>query len=166
MPALKGFQLTSDDVLILHHVHELRVAHIDHLAALTTRSHKALARRLFKLTERRFLACMIRRPEKHLYAIGVAGIAALIEHGYARQDLAAKRLRHGEMKDIFLRHLLLVVDIHVRLVCLAEHGPIKLAGWREGPAWQGSHGPRATGRGVYAPRHPAPRRQEHVPLLS
>lgn len=35
MPALKGLQLSSDDVLILHHVQVLRIAHIDHLAALT-----------------------------------------------------------------------------------------------------------------------------------
>lgn len=134
MPAENGFQLTPDDVLILHHVHELRVAHIDHLAALTARSRKALARRLYKLTERRFLACIVRRPDKHLYAIGTAAVPVLVELGYLHQDLAAKRLRHGELKEIFLRHFLFVVDIHVRLLCLAELGPIKLVDWREGPA--------------------------------
>jgi len=155
MPATKGFQLTTDDVLILHQVHALRIAHIDHLAALTSRSRKALARRLFKLTEHRFLACIVRRPEKHLYAIGVAGIPVLIEHGCARQDLAAKRLRHGELKDIFLRHFLFVVDIHVRLVCLAEHGPIKLVDWREGPAlWDDVRLEDPHGRGVTTPVRP------------
>jgi hypothetical protein len=133
MPAEQGFQLTTDDIELLHRVYDLRVAHIDHLSALTARSQKALSRRLLKLTERRFLACIERRPQKHLYAIGPAGVPVLIENGYARRDLAAKRLRHGELKEIFLRHLLFVVDIHVKLLCLTQQGPIKLTNWQEGP---------------------------------
>jgi Replication-relaxation len=134
MPAAKGFQLTADDIQILHYVHDLRIAQIDHLVALTARSEKALSRRLLKLTDRRFLACIVRRPAKHLYAIGSEAVPVLIEHGYARQELAAKRLRHGELKEIFLRHFLFVVDIHVKILCLTRQGPIKLIAWREGPS--------------------------------
>ena len=134
MSARQGFQLTADDVQILHHVHDLRIAQIDHLAALTARSEKALSRRLLKLSDRRFLACIERRPAKHLYAIGSESIPVLIEQGYARQELAAKRLRHGELKEIFFRHFLLVVDIHVKLLRITRHGPIKLIAWREGPS--------------------------------
>ena len=134
MPAAKGFQLTPDDVQLVHYVHDLRVAQIDHLAALTARSEKALSRRLLKLSDRRFLSCIVRRPAKHLYAIGSESIPVLIEHGYARHELAAKRLRHGELKEIFLRHFLFVVDIHVKFLRMTRQGPIKLIGWREGPS--------------------------------
>jgi Replication-relaxation len=155
MPAVQGFQLTEDDVEILHRVFDLRVAHIDHLSALTARSQKALSRRLFKLTERRFLARIERRPQKHLYAIGAAGVPVLIEHGYARRDLTAKRLRHSELKEIFLRHLLFVVDIHVKVFRLTQQGPVKLIEWREGPALFDEVTIRVPeGRGVTLPIRP------------
>jgi hypothetical protein len=155
MPAVQGFQLTEDDIEILHRVFDLRVAHIDHLSALTARSQKALSRRLFKLTERRFLARIERRPEKHLYAIGPVGVPVLIEHGYAPRDLAAKRLRHGELKEIFLRHLLFVVDIHVKLLWLTRQGPVKLTNWQEGPVlWDAVTIRDPDGRGVTLPIRP------------
>ena len=88
MPAKDGFALTSGDMELLRWTHELRIATIDHLAALSGRSQKALSRRLLKLQENRYLACLTRRPQKHVYAVGAEGVPVLIEHGYAPQDLA------------------------------------------------------------------------------
>ena len=146
MPTKDGFQLTDDDTELLHFVHELRIATIDHLAALSGRSQKALSRRLLKLQENRYLACLTRRPQKHVYAVGAEGVPVLIEHGYAPQDLAEKRIRHYELKEIAIRHFLFVVDIHVKLLVLTRTGPIKLVNWREGPSlWD--HAPARDGEG-------------------
>ena len=38
MPSTTGFQFTERDAEIIHYVYKLRVATIDHLAALTNRS--------------------------------------------------------------------------------------------------------------------------------
>jgi len=42
MPTKNGFQLQDRDIELLHFVHELRIATIDHLAALSGRSVRAL----------------------------------------------------------------------------------------------------------------------------
>ena len=107
-----SFQLTDGDIEILRFVHELRIAHIDHIAALCMRSYKALARRILKLYYHRYLACITKRPQKHVYAIGTEGVPVLIEHGYAPSDIGEKRLRHAELKDLAIKHFLHVVGIH------------------------------------------------------
>ena len=47
----RGFQLTAGDVELLRLVFEYRLAHIDHLSALTGRSYKKLHGRSRNLTE-------------------------------------------------------------------------------------------------------------------
>jgi hypothetical protein len=64
MPAKNGFQLQGSDIELLHFVHELRIATIDHLAALSGRSVRALWGRLHKLTERRYLTSVARFMQK------------------------------------------------------------------------------------------------------
>ena len=134
MPAKDGFALTSGDMELLRWTHELRIATIDHLAALSGRSEIALWRRLRKLRERHYLASVARLMQRHIYAIGSEGIPVLIEQGYAPQTLANKRIRHYELKEIGLRHSVFVADVHLRILLLAKPGPIKLAYWQEGPA--------------------------------
>ena len=51
MPAKDGFELQDADVELLGYVHELRMATLDHLAALSGRSEKALRARLLKLVK-------------------------------------------------------------------------------------------------------------------
>ncbi len=80
MPATNGFQLVPGDLALLQHVHELRLATIDHLATLAGRSYKQTQKRLAKLEERAYLTCLARRPQKHVYAIGREGVPVLIEH--------------------------------------------------------------------------------------
>src|ERR1700704_4688037 len=124
MPAKNGFQLQDRDIELLHSVHQLRIATIDHLAALSGRSVRAMWGRLLKLRERRYLASVARFMQKQVYAIGSKGMPVLIEHGYAPQDLADRRLRHHELTEIGIRHSLFVADIHARMLLLTRTGPI------------------------------------------
>jgi hypothetical protein len=134
MPASNGFQLQDRDIELLHCVYQLRIATIDHLAALSGRSVRALWGRLLKLKERRYLASVGRFMQKQVYAIGSEGVPVLIEHGYAPRDLVEKRLRHHELTEIGIRHSLFVADIHARVLLLTRGGPITLPHWQEGSA--------------------------------
>ena len=133
MPAKDGFELQKQDIELLHSVHQLRVATIDHLAALSGRSVRALWGRLLKLRERRYLASVERFMQKHVYAIGSAGVPVLIEHGYAPEEVADRRVRHNELKDLGIRHAIFIADIHTRLLLLTRTGPLTLPHWGEGP---------------------------------
>jgi hypothetical protein len=134
MPAKDGFQLHDRDIELLHFVHQLRLATVDHMATLSGRSVRALWGRLHKLQERRYLASVARFMQKHVYSIGSAGVPVLIEEGYAPGDLKEKRLRHRELTEIGIRHSLFIAGIHTRMLLLTRTGPIKLAHWQEGPA--------------------------------
>jgi len=134
MPARKGFTLQDHDIELLHYVFQLRIATIDHLAALSGRSVRTLWGRLRKLKERRYLSSVARFMQKNVYAIGRLGVSALIEHGYAPADLAEKRVRHNELTEIGIRHSLFVADIHTRILLLTRTGPIALSQWIEGPS--------------------------------
>jgi hypothetical protein len=132
MPAKNGFQLQDRDIELLHAVYQLRIATIDHLAALTGRSVRALWGRLLKLKERRYLASVARFTQKHVYAIGSEGIPVLIEHGYAAPEFREKRLRHHELTEIGIRHSLFIADIHTRMLLLTRSSSLALAHWAEG----------------------------------
>ena len=134
MPATTGFQLTPNDLAILQYVHELRIATIEHVASLTGRSYKRTQERLAKLQARRYLKCITRRPQKHVYTIGREGLAVLIEHGHAPRELAEKRLRDHELKELGIRHTLFVADVHVKLLQLTQARSLQLSKWLEGPS--------------------------------
>jgi len=132
MPAHDGFQLQDRDIELLHFVQQLRIATIDHLAALSGRSVRALWGRLHKLRERRYLASVARFMQKQVYAVGSVGVRVMIEQGYAPANLKEKRIRHNELTEIGIRHSLFVADIHARILLSTRTGPIKLADWQEG----------------------------------
>ena len=142
MPANNGFQLNDHDIELLHYTHELHLATIDHLAALSGRSVRALWGRLLKLKERRYIASVARFMQKNVYAIGSAGRPVMVEHGYAPHEFADKRLRHLELTEIGIRHSLFIADIHARILILTRTGPIKLVQWVEGPSLWDSVIPR------------------------
>jgi Replication-relaxation len=134
MPADNGFELQDTDIALLHYVFQLRIATVDHLAALSGRSVRALWGRLHKLTERRYLASVARFMQRKVYAVGPRGVSALIEQGYAPADLAERRLRHNERSEIGIRHSLFIADIHARLLLLTRDTPITVHQWIEGPS--------------------------------
>ena len=127
MPAKNGFELQDGDIELLNFVYQLRIATIDHLAALSGRSVRALWGRLHKLRERRYLTTVARFMQKQVYAIGSEAKAILIEHGYAPRDFAERRLRHNELTEIGIRHSLFIADIHSRMLLLTRSGPTTLA---------------------------------------
>src|SRR5580704_9717154 len=115
-----AFQFNERDAEIVHYVYQLRVATLDHLAALTNRSYKTLERRMPKLRDEHYLRILKPRPHKGLYVIGTEGVPVLIQGGYAPNDLAEKRLRENEWKDFTIPHALLVASIHTKLLLLAR----------------------------------------------
>jgi hypothetical protein len=134
MPAKDGFELQDQDIELLHYVFQLRLGTIDHLAALSGRSVRALWGRLHKLKERRYLSTVARLMQKQVYAIGSGAVPVLIEHGYALLDFSERRLRHHELSEIGIRHSLFVADIHARLLLATRNGSIALTDWHEGSA--------------------------------
>lgn len=130
MPSTAGFQFTERDAEIVNYVYQLRVATLDHLAALTNRSYKTLERRVPKLRDERYLRRLKPRPHKGLYVIGSEGVTVLIESGYAPGELADKRHRENEWSDLTIPHALLVASIHTKLLILSRHNAIKLALWQ------------------------------------
>jgi hypothetical protein len=132
MPAKNGFELQDSDIELLRCVYELRIATIDHLAALSGRSVRALWGRLHKLKERRYLATVARFMQKQVYAIGSEAKPVLVERGYAPSDFEERRLRHNELTEIGIRHSLFIADIHTRVMLLTRSGSIALARWQEG----------------------------------
>ena len=123
------FQFTERDLEIVHDVHELRIATLDHLCALTNRSRKALERRLPKLCGEKFLRRLKPQPHKGLYVLGPQAAPALIEAGFAPTEFSEKRLRENEWKDLTIPHALLVASIRVKLIILSRSEPIRITTW-------------------------------------
>src|SRR5438445_2551293 len=103
MPAKNGFELQDRDIELLNYILQLRLATIDHLSALSGRSVRALWGRLLKLKEWRYLASVARFMRKHVYVIGSESVQVLLESGFASRQLAEKRLRYHELKEIGIR---------------------------------------------------------------
>jgi hypothetical protein len=125
-----GFQFTDRDAEIVNYVYQLRVATLNHLAALTKRSYKTLERRVPKLRDEKYLRRLKPRPHKGLYVIGSEGASVLIESGYAPEELAERRRRENEWSDLTIPHALLVASIHTKLLLLSRRSPIKLTLWQ------------------------------------
>ena len=132
MPITTGFKLVEGDVDIVRFIHELRLATIDHVATLTSRSYKRTADRLAKLGSEGYLKYVAKRPHKLVYAIGRTGAVLLVEQGFAPRDLAERRLRDHELKDLGIKHALLVAEIHARVIMLTRGRPFALTRWTEG----------------------------------
>src|SRR6202451_2964504 len=104
MPSTNSFQFNDRDAEIVHYVYQLRVATLDHLAALTGRSYKTLERRVPKLRDERYLRRLKPRPHKGLYVLGFQSVAVLVEGGYTPTELAEKQLRENEWSDLTIPH--------------------------------------------------------------
>jgi hypothetical protein len=83
-----------------------------------------------KLRDERYLRRLKPRPHKGLYVIGSESVPVLIKGGYAPDELAERRRRENEWKDLTIPHTLLVASIHAKLLLLSRHSPIKLTLWQ------------------------------------
>jgi hypothetical protein len=129
---LPGFQLTGRDIDLIRAVYDYRFLHINHLSALVNRSYKKVHGRLFKLVQNHFLARIEFRFQKHIYVIGPEGIDVLVEQGIASRELVECRLRHQELKELFLKHQLMLIDLRCILELACRGTSVRLATWSEG----------------------------------
>lgn len=147
MPAKNGFDLTSGDVELLHYVHQLRLATLDHLVPLSRRPEKALRARVLKLTKRRYMALVSRFLQKNVLVLAHESKPVLIEAGFAPESIALRRIRDDELKPTTIQHLLFVSDILTKLLLQEREGRIKIVdSQHDGPAlWDYATGPDRNG---------------------
>lgn len=131
----RKFQLVRGDVEILKAIWEFRLVTIDHLVAITGRKRRNLNNRLVKLEERDYV--YRKRPpfQKYVYTIDTAAVPILVEQGVdakERIDLRVRRLR--DLKELFLKHALMLTGVHLSLSLACKDSPITLHEWREGNA--------------------------------
>ena len=127
-----GFALVSGDLNIFKLIYECRFLRREHLSALTQRPAKRLHRRLFKLVQNGYLTTIRLPQQKHIYGLGKAALPLLVEQGMADPEILAQRLRIHELKELFLKHEMMIVDIHVMLALASSTGDLRLCAWREG----------------------------------
>src|ERR1700681_4117331 len=109
----EGFALRKGDLAILSTVYEYRFMRREHLSLLSGRHPKRLHRRLLKLLQNGYLATTRLPQQKHIYSIGRIGLSVLIGEGIISRDLSGQRLRVYELKELFLKHEMLIVDHHI-----------------------------------------------------
>jgi hypothetical protein len=132
MAELRSFQFADGDLDLIVWCYELRFATIDHFIALSKRHRPALVRRIVKLLERGYLARIVLTGQKHIYTVGRAALPLLVERGIALPEKLDVRLRASELKELFLKHALMIVDIHTSLLLATRNTHVNLIRWREG----------------------------------
>jgi hypothetical protein len=132
MSIRKRVQVSPYDSQIFRHLFEYRMLRIDHLELLTGRSYEALKHRLADLAGAGYVTCKRRPFQKHIFALGRDAVAHLVEQGIAPKETLTDRARHGELKDLFLDHFMMIVDFHVALSVAGSAADFKIATWRQG----------------------------------
>lgn len=132
MPEQQGFKLAPGDLDLIQWCYELRFATVDHFIALSRRHRPALARRIVKLLERGYLARIVLPGQKHIYTPGKAALTLLAERDIAPAEKIDARLRTSEFKELFLKHALMIVDVHAALILATQETPVNLIRWQEG----------------------------------
>jgi hypothetical protein len=132
MPIRKRLQVSAYDSQIFRYLFEHRMLRIDHFVLLTDRSYEALKHRLADLAGAGYLTCKKRRFQKHIFALDRGAVAHLVEQGIAPKEALTDRIRHGELKDLFLDHFMMIVDFHVALAIAGAATDFKIATWRQG----------------------------------
>ena len=127
-----GFVLTVGDVELFKLLHAYRFLRREHFTVLTNRPAKRLHRRLLKLVENGYITAIRFPRQKHIYALAKAALPILVEHGIADLDLLSQRLRTHELKELFLNHEMMIVDLHTVLDLAIREGTLRLIDWREG----------------------------------
>ena len=127
-----GFVLVAGDVELFKLLYAFRFLRREHFSALTGRPPKRLHRRLLKLVENGYLTAIRFPQQKHIYALAKAALPILVEHGVGDLELLLQRLRTHELKELFLKHEMMIVDIHCILAIAVRDGEIGLIDWREG----------------------------------
>jgi len=131
-PSAQGFVRATGDLEIFKLIYDYRFLRREHVCALTGRSPNAVHRRLFKLAKAGFLSVIRLPQQKHLYGLGKKALSALVEEGIGEERLLSERLRTHELKELFIKHEQMIVDLHVILALATRKSPLRLVDWREG----------------------------------
>ena len=127
-----GFVLVSGDLEIFKLIYDYRLLRREHLSALMQRSAKRLHRRLLRLAQNGYLTTIRLPQQKHIYGLGRAALPPLVEQGIAEEGILAQRFRAHELKELFLKHEMMIVDIHVMLTLAGRGSHLRPYAWREG----------------------------------
>jgi hypothetical protein len=122
----------AGDTALFKLVYQYRLLRREHLCALSGRPQKRLHRRLLKLVRSRHLTTIKLPQQKHIYGIGPLAVPILVEEGIADPEMLAQRSRIHELKELFLKHEMMVVDLHVMLALATRRHDLRLIAWREG----------------------------------
>lgn len=130
----KGFAFVAGDIAILKFIHEFRFLRCEDVAALTVRHQMSVYRRLSKLLQERYVMVVRRPQEKHVYGLAKRSFSILVEQGIATPEHLAVRLRTAELTDLFFKHEMMLVDLHVMLTLASRQpeSPLALEDWQEG----------------------------------
>ena len=102
------------------------------MSALTGRPAKSLHRRLIGLVDSGYLLVTRLPQQKHIYSLGREGITSLVAEGVIKEESAFRRIRTSELKELFLKHEMMIVDQHVVLRLAERVGEFRLVHWEEG----------------------------------
>jgi hypothetical protein len=127
-----GFAFVTGDLAILRAVYEFRFLRREHLSVLTGRDPKRVHRRLAKLVDHGMLTVTRLPQQKHIYSIGRSALPVLVTQGIISGNVSAQRLRASELKELFLKHEMLIVDHHVFLILAGKTSRLRLVQWKEG----------------------------------
>jgi hypothetical protein len=128
----RGFAMMEGDIEILGLVLDHRFLQRGQVSALTGRHPKRLHRRLSKLEQHGYLTTLRFPHREYIYGLGRAGSLILVEQGRAEAELLEDRLRTHELTELFLKHEMMIVDIHVRLTLASHADAVRIELWKEG----------------------------------
>ncbi len=132
MASSEKYKITNKDIEIIKLVYQFRLVTVYHLVALTGRIRQKLNTSLAKLSKHGYLyrRCFDFKP--YLYTINKKALPILIEQGIDPRELPDNlRIRTHELTELFLKHTLMVVDIHIALARATTNHHIKLTNWQE-----------------------------------
>ena len=124
--------LAPGDTEIFKLIYDYRFLRTEHISLLTDRSAKRVHRRLFKLINAGYLTSIRLPQQKHIYGLGKKAMIILVEEGIAEAEFLSARLRIHELKELFIKHEMMIVDLHVILALGTRESTFQLIDWREG----------------------------------
>jgi hypothetical protein len=124
--------LVAGDLALFKLIYEYRLLRRGHLSVLTGRPLKRLHRRLLKLVNVGYLTTIKLPQQRHIYGLGRLAAPVLVDEGIADEELLAQRSRIHELKELFLKHEMMIVDLHVTLSLATRDNALRLVDWREG----------------------------------
>ena len=124
--------IVAGDLQIFQLIYQYRMLRLEHLSLLTRRSDKSLSRRLLKLARAQYLITRKLPQQKHIYGLGRTAAHVLVEKGVDDPELLLKRSRIHELKELGIKHEMMIVDLHVILELASRESNLGLISWKEG----------------------------------